>query len=380
MASPLPTAERPAVAARIEVPAGPARGSWWWIGALASPVFAVALIASLDRPLDADRNERLESAGRLISWGSSDFSSFLEHAYPPIPVAVAALMPGGAFWLAVPGALVAGVLLNALRERLAQREIQPWLTAVLLVAFVANPAFLQLAHEDLADFIGVGLVVLALIGFLQFAVDGDTHGGFVCGLSLGLAAACTPVTLIYTVFFGLAAGPVARLRSSGEPHSVPAAALVIVFPAAGAFLGWTFLQWRFTGEPLGWIEAAAPGVGTMTAEQWRPAAKAVALALAASPLFLLTQVWLMRRRISSALVTALVVLALAAGLGIGLRQPSGYSTVLLGAIALTSIPARPTAEQGRMLVATAITGLCLTWLWAAQDGNEIGPWATALFS
>ena len=365
---------RPAISGRLPT-------IWWERLGLGVPVLLVAAVASLGTPLDLEVNGRLEQAGRQVAWGSADFGAFIGRLYPPLPVAVAGLVPGGAAWLSVAGALVGGVAVHALLERLRSRQVPGWVIAVLITGFVANPAFLQLATEDLADFVGAGLFVIALVGFLRFAVDGDTHGGFLCGLALGLAAACTPVTVLYAAFLGLAAAPVAAQRYH-EPYSARAAALVVTFPAFGALAGWTFLEWRFTGSATGWLRAAAPAVG-LPGEKLATlgaSVRTVAIGVATSPLFVATQLLLARRRRGALVITVLAVAALVAGLWLGLRQASGYSAVLLGAVALCSVPSRPSAPVSRIVAATGVAGWIAIWLWAAVADDRLGRWTDALIS
>jgi hypothetical protein len=355
-------------------PAAPAQ-RWLLRLALAVPYLALA-VAVAARDVTSGANQRLESAGAAISWGSSDIGEFLGQMYPPIPVAVASLLPSGASALAFVGALVAGSILHALWERLHVRETPAWLTLTLLVTFAATPAFAYLTAEDLTGFVGLGLFAAAVTGFLRFATVGDTEGGFLCGLALGVAVACDPVGLVYAVCLGAAAAPVAWSRYRGQTGATRASALVIVFPAIAALLSWTFLQWRFTGSALDWLrdlpgafefnDGVVGGLGE--------AARRVGIGLAVSPLFVVTQVLLVRRRAEAILVALLPIVGLIASLWLGLRTPAGHTIVLLGMLGVLSVPRRPSRPLAAILGVVAVAGWIAAVVQLESTSNVVHEW------
>jgi hypothetical protein len=347
--------------------------------ALSLPFMALAtLIAARD--LASGSNVRLEQSGSVIAWGSRDLGNFIGVLYPPIPIAIASILPGGAAMLGFVGALAAGVMLHVAWERLRLREVPGWLIVVLLVTFGATPAFAYLSTQDLSGFIGLGLFTLAVSGFLRFATDGDTEGGFMCGLALGVAVACDPVALIYTVCLSLAAAPVAWQRYRGETHAVRASALVIGFPAVGAVLGWTFLQWRFTGSAFGWL-TDAPGTFDFPEGVWGGLADSFrrgAIGLLISPLFLLTQSLLIWRRREAVLVAVLPVVGLSVSLWLGLRTASGHTIVLLSLLALMSVPRKPSKLMASLIASTAVLGFALVFYRITSTDNVLHEWLSAV--
>lgn len=301
--------------------------------------------------------------------------------YPPIPIALASLLPGGAAALAVVGALVAGTILHALWERLHLRESPAWLTFALLVTFGSTPAFAYLATEDLTGFIGLGLFAIAVTGFLRFATQGDTEGGFLCGLALGVAVACDPVALVYAVCIGAAAAPVAWGRYRGSTGAARASALVIAFPALAAVAGWSFLQWRFTGSASAWIRDL-PGAFEFpdgVAGGLADALRRVGVGLLLSPLFVVTQALLVRRRIEALLVAALPVVGLVVSLWLGLRAAAGHAVVLLGMLAVLSIPRRPPPRLAALLGLVAVAGWIAVVVRLEATSGVVHDWTTALF-
>jgi hypothetical protein len=347
--------------------------------ALASPYLALATWLT-SRQVPAGQNLRLESSAGLVEWGSRDLGSFIGSMYPPAPIALASLLPGGANGLGFVGALTAGVVLHLMWERLHEREVPGWLIGVLLVGFGCTPAFAYLSVEDLSGFVGLGLFAVALAGFLRFAAAGDTEGGFVCGLALGVAVACDAVSPIYAACLGVAAPFVAWHRYRGEPRSARASALVIAFPAMGALGAWTFLQWRFTGSAFGWL-TDVPGAFEFEDGVWAglgDSFRRAGIGLVISPVFVLTQVLLVRRRREALLVASLPLVGTATSLWLGLRVASGHTVVLLGMIALMSVPRRPTRPTSVALAAASVLGLALVAGRILTTDNLIHEWVSAV--
>lgn len=346
--------------------------------ALSVPYVALAAVTTV-RGVTSGVNQQLEANGDLIRWGSRDFGSFIGYLYPPIPTAIARVLPGGVAALAWAGALAAGVILHVAWERLQQLDTPPWLQAVLLVCFGATPAFGFLATEDLSRFVGLGLFAVAAGAFVRFVAAGDTEAGFLCGLTLGIAVACDPVALVYAACLG-AAAPAAGLRYGGTRQSAGASVLVITFPAVGALAGWTFLQWRFTGSPFGWL-VDSPGVLDFPNGVWPELWSSIentGRALLLSPLFVLTQLLVVRRRPETLLVALLPLVGLTVSLWLGLRVAGGHAVVLLGLVGLMSVPRAPSPRMAALVAVTAVASLVAITLRVALSNSVIHDWLVAL--
>jgi hypothetical protein len=354
---------------------------WLLRVALAVPYFVLAAITT-SKDIASAVNVRLEESGALIEWGSRDLGAFIGDMYPPIPIAIASLIPGGAAALSWVGAAFAGILLHALWERLHVRGVRSWLIIVLLVTFGASPAFCYIATQDLSGFLGLGLFAVALTGFLRFATQGDTEAGFKCGLNLGLAVACDPAAIIYAACLGVAAAPVALSRYRGEHHSVRAAALVIAFPAMAAITCWAFLQWVFTGSWFGWL-TDDPNVFAFEGGAWHSLGDSlskVLIGLSASPLFIATQVMLIRRRFEALLVALLPLVGTMLGLWLGLRYANGATIVLLGMIGIVSVPRNPSLKVSTLLAACAVAGFALVSLRLTLPSGPVKDWLYAIMN
>ncbi|WP_040494302.1 hypothetical protein [Ilumatobacter nonamiensis] len=339
------------------------RGRRWLLRlALGVPFVILALVADA-RGIVSLSNEQLEVAGKTIDWGDDRFD-FLGNVYPPIPTAVAALLPGGALWSGLVGALAAGVVLQVLAERLRIRDVAPLALTLLVASVGATPAFAYLSTQDLAGFLGMALFALALAGLLRFAVDGDTEGGFQCGLALGVAAMCDPATVVYATFFATAAPLVAWRRYRGQPGAISATFAVVVFPAAAAMLGWAFLEWQFTGEIFASVRAqddflAFPdGVfGTLLLE-FVDVIRRVAI----TPVFVITAILIARRRPIALGGPLMALLSLTVAQWLGFNLGTGQTLVIIASIGVMTVPERPSRNVTILLACASVVQIALSWI------------------
>jgi hypothetical protein len=326
----------------------------WWAPrlALAAPLIVASIIVD-GRGFVSAPHAALEANGALARAGGA---AGLKWAYPPIPTFLASILPGGALSLAIVSSVLAGVALASLWGRLERRQVPVGLSLLLLGSLAVVPAAWYGASQDLAAFAGLAFLIIALDGFVRFTVDYDTRGGFVAGLMLALAFGCDPNALIYAATLGAAAPLLAHQRYRNEAGATSATLCVLVFPVAAAAGAWAFLEWRFTGATFHTVTAshdlfAFPG-GVLSS-----AAHAVREGVAAalrSPLYLVVGGLLVARRRIAGLGYALPVVGLMVGQWIGLPYSSVSAFMMLTAIAIMTVPARPSATAVRLLGAAAI--------------------------
>lgn len=358
-------------------------GSWpadgarrWLLRLLLSLPFVALSLSAWRAEAPTPLNVVTDDAGNAIRWGSGDFG-WISAAYPPVPVGIAGVLPGGTLALGLVGAFVAGALIHSLVERLVRRETPAWLVVLLVATLAATPFFGYMASASLAEFLGFSLVTIAMAGFLRFAMDGDTDGGFQAGLLLGLAAACDASTVVFALFLGLAAPFVAHRRFRASPLVGRASAAVLAFPAVMAVLGWAFLEWRFTGSAFAVLQrsiaAAEPSwssLGSVTT--------AVAVVMTQLPLFVLCGILLFLRRRPALIGYLLPFPALVLSLWLGLRAPSGLTVMLYTALALLAVPARPSRPVAALLAVAAVGQLALTWVFIVSRSAEVEQWTRTL--
>jgi len=345
--------------------------------ALCLPYVALALWCAR-RGIDSPTNVAIARQGASVRWGSSQLS-WIGDAYPPVPVAIASLVPGGATLLGVAGALCAGGMLQMVWERLVRAGLPWWVIAPVLAGLGGTPVFWFVATQDLVGFVGMALFTIALAGLLDFVLRARTAGGFTAGLALALAVLTDPAALVYAASVFVAAPLLVLGRLGRDRAALRSALAVIVFPALAAACGWAFFQWRFTGVPFH-LPAVAPSMFRFPAgvvAPLRDALVGVGKATAYSPLFLLSAVLLLRRRPLAFAAYLLVPIDLVLTLWLGLRVSDGQSLVLMNLVAVFSLPTRPGRTTRGLIVAAALAQVAI-WCTAVLGHGAIAPWLHAL--
>ncbi|AGZ38810.1 hypothetical protein [Actinoplanes friuliensis] len=304
-------------------------------GAIALPYVLLAIFRGVgpDTP-----NAKLDRLGSEIKWGSSDLG-FVRDMYPPLPSGIAGALPGGRLALGIAGALLAAFVLEFLITRLRRRQHPWWLIAPVIIGIGAMPVYARTAIDDLATFAGLAALIFAVAGLLEFTGLGDTGGGFRAGLALGIGVACDLNVAVYAVAIGVAAPLIARRRYQGIPYATQAAMLVLIFPACAALTGWAYLEWRFSGGAFHAVHLVGGGTDGLTA---------TLLAIATSPVFLLSAVILLRQNAAAAVALAIPVLSLMISTGLGLTNGGGTDHIVLALIGAFTIAANPSLTVIRL--------------------------------
>ncbi|MDG4826590.1 hypothetical protein O7635_32470 [Asanoa sp. WMMD1127] len=258
---------------------------------------------------------------------------------PPAVPPVVALVPGGPMIAGLATALLTGVALAALGERLVRWEVPLRVTVPLALV----PALAYAGSQDLAAVLTLVLLALAVEGFVHFAVAGRPDGAVRAGLALAGAALCDPVAILYAAAFAGAAPFVAAARRRAEP-TPPATWAVLLCPALTAFTIALLLDWRLTGQVWVGLDPAGPV---------RAAGEAL-LAVVHTPLYAAVAVVYAVRRpralIGYLTPVAAVFVALLAGLAYS--PVTGY--LLLTAVALIAVPRAPSRRLSTFLATVAL--------------------------
>jgi hypothetical protein len=297
-------------------------------------------------------NDALHRQATGLQWAGGQLG-WVAHAYPPLPLAVARLLPGAGQALAIAGALCTGVLIQLTIERLILRSV-PTTTAIALTAAVAaTPVFWYLATQDFAAFLTLSLLSVALTGLLDFTFNRTTQSGFIAGIGFGLATLCDLAALPFAVAGALATLFVApRVHATREVARRRAAATVVLFPSAAAVAGWAFLQWRFSGSWTKSFTLANPELFRFPGGAWGSLTRAVASVghdLAFAPLLVIGAAMLFARRPAAALAVVSLVACVVGDLWFGAHLSDPTIVILLAVVGLVLIPERPTTSEQVLL-------------------------------
>jgi hypothetical protein len=295
-----------------------------------------------------------------------------------LPTLLAAILPGGTLGVALCAAFVCGTAMESIAHRLLVRGMRTLVAGLLVASVIGIPAVCFEATQNLAGFAALAFLVLALDGFVRFAVRGDTLGGFAAGLLLAAAFLCDPVALVYALALGIAAPLLAADRFRREPTAARATALVLTFPTIATAGAWMFLEWRFTGGVFATLRADHQVLvfPRGAVNELGHAARDTGAVLLRSPLYLVIAAVMTRRRHPALAAYLLPVPALVVATWLGMWPSAALSFALFGMVALASAP-RPTRHLVPLLVAAAIAQIAVAGAWAPA-GVEFHSWVASL--
>jgi hypothetical protein len=339
-----------------------------WVVRLAVAVPFVGLADLANRAAGASAaNVALHRDATSLHWASGRLG-WVAHGFPPVPLAIARVFPGGASGLAIAGGLCTGVLIQLTIERMILRSVPIPTTIVLAAAVAATPVFWYLATGDFATFLTLSLLSVALTGLLDFTFNRSTGSGFIAGISFGFASLCD----LSAVPFALA-GALAAFFVTPNSHVVRevarrrAAAAVVLFPTVAAIAGWEFLQWRFSGSWTASLTRADPALFRFPGGVWQSlwhAVDSVGADLVYVPVLIAAGALLLARRPMSLVPCVTFVGCVIVDLWVGAALSGATVVILLAVVGLAMLPERPTVAERSILwvcvavqVATAFVGL-----------------------
>ncbi len=310
------------------------------------------------RQVNPAPNAAMRAEGNLIQVHNRDLGWFAQ-VHPLLPAGIARLVPGGSIGLSIVGAGIAALVLAVLMERLYYQGFSRSLTLFLVATLATTPAFCYEVIGDVTGLLTLSLLALALIGCLDFVVGGETYGGFVAGLAMGIGVICNFAFVIFALVISTAGPLIGHDRVRRNPRTILASTTVLLFPTAAAVAGWAFIVWRYTGNPLKLAESTnfltfPGGAWNHLGESLRVVGKAVG----ESPLFVLAGIMLALRRPRALLGVVLVPIALVACWWIGLTVSPLIIPLMLTMIGLASMPStqwKPTLVLIAMACAVQIS-------------------------
>jgi hypothetical protein len=290
----------------------------------------------------------------------------LSFGYPPLPVLLALVLPGGTLALAIVTCLCSGITLQFVTERLIGR-VSLATTVALVATLVAVPAMWYAASVLLAPMLALTMLAVALDGFVRFAAYGQTEGGFTAGIALALSFCFDPGALLYGAVMCAFVPLVSHARYQEDRAAFAGITAVLLFPLAAVAGSWLFLVWKFTGTVPGSLDyqvgahvLAFPGG---VAGRLGAAGITAATDLAHVPVYLAAAALLFARQRAAALGLLLPVAALAAALWLGFAYSGVTAYFMFTLLALVIIASSAPRRFQPVLIAAAVGQVALAIAW-----------------
>jgi hypothetical protein len=342
---------------------------------LALPLIALAVWAHQDGFASPTLQYIEQRAGQATAGPGL---SHLDYVYPPLPVLLALMLPGGPFGLAIVTCLFSGAMLAFL-----VRHITFSTALVVLLPMVAVPAMWYTASNLLPSVVALTFLAIALQGFLRFATEGETYGGFIAGLALAVSYAADPSALVYAGVMCAAVPLISAARYHGDPQAPVGVGAVLVFPCAAAAACWSFLLWKFSGkwpgtlsyapnaDVLGFPYGVLGGIGQAVTSTLSDLGRSVLFLVA------LVLVAVVRRKpaTSAALLLPVAALALARWLGFDYSPVTAYFLFTL--LAVTVVIQFSLMADRRLwwvLLAAAIAQTVIAIAWTPTSAGYVQWW------
>lgn len=300
--------------------------------------------------------------------------SVMSHVFPPITSVLALLVPGGAFGLAIVGALTSGILLQLFAQSFVRKKFALWLRIVMLGLFVLNPVWVYLLATNLETTLGLTFFGLGMVALVRFVTYANTQAGFRAGL-LFAASALSDSTMIFAAIIGAAA---ATLIVQSRRDARMAHALVVAFPTVAVVGSLVVLSLLLHQGPFALIRTdlgfRAERTAAMAAFFSSPQAIPY---LAATVIVVLASIALGFAVTGLVAVVLTATTSLAILLGMAPIGITGVNVTMMMLLALAIVP-RPLTV--RMKVATVVVALMLAitaWITAALSPDVLLWWDAA---
>lgn len=329
------------------------------------------------RGFASDAHRQFVTQAEDVAAGGADLAG-ANDAYPPLPVLLAGIVPGGTLGLSLVACLAGGITLQRTLEGLVRKGQPVWLIVCVLLPLVAVPGSAYTATQSLGSIASLALLATALEGMRDFSLGRSTEAGFRTGLALAAAFLFDPLAVFFATAIGISAVFVSRSRHNRQPGAATATVAVTTFPVAFVVLAAMFVQWRLTGDAVPTV-ATNPDImafrhgllgGLLTA------LAAVGVAVLHAPLYLAVGTRYLRRPLALAsYLVAVPISVLASWEGVRLTPMTAY--LLLTLIALTNIP-RALSRRRRVVLAVAAIGQ-LVLMWALPTTTpDVQQWLQAI--
>jgi hypothetical protein len=341
----------------------------------ALPFVAIAIwfeIAS-DGDWSGTANGALAERVTSLPWGSSDVAALAE-LYPIVSSVLALAIPGGAFGLAIAGALVGGVLIQLIIQSMQRKEFGRPVRVAFIATLALTPIFAYVMTTSFEAALGLTFFGLGMIDLVRFVTYANTQAGFRAGLFFAASALSDSTGLFVALVAGVAAAFILRSR----PGSRMANVIVVVFPTIALIGSLIVLGLAFRLGPLTMIRGDL---------EWDPARATVVVEFLLSPSGLLylapTAVVviaaLVLRYPGVGLVAPVMTAMLLLAFILGLTPPgiAGINYLLMLLVAVAVVPKPETAVDTVVVCTTSVILWGIGWM-QSFDNNTVVAWIRML--
>jgi len=298
-------------------------------------------------------------------------------AYPPLPSLMTTIYPDP-ITLMVFSALAAGSLMWVLWNHLRETHLSLLSRSILLLGLAIVPSGAFLMTQSFNECASLLLFLLSWRSFVQFTRQSNTQQGFFAGLILGLAFYFSVYALMYALMYAISAPffyewPEDLPKEERFPAALTGM-LVIFFPTLVGFLGWSYLNWLFTGDVWYFLNDPISPVYTylqtdgLNRSGWQAAMAQTLSDLARSPIYVLIGLITLYHatfRLPVYLLPAVMITIVRAA---GFTYPEAFALGSYLVLGLMAIPRNTSRSWGPILILAVMLHVLVGYL-----GIEVTP-------
>lgn len=343
------------------------RNGWlrWGLRLLIAAVYAaVAVWFSVASGGDwsGTANAALAERVAAIEWGSGSVA-VIGALYPPISSLIAILIPGGAFGLAIAGALVAGLMIQLILQSMRRKRFPTAVRLIFTFTLALSPAFVYIATTNFEATLGLMFFGLGMIDLVRFVTWANTQAGF----RAGILFACSAFSDTTGLFAALVAAAASAVIIQSRQRARLANAVVIVFPTLALLGALALLGWAFGAGPLSAIRGDLQWDGAR-AQAYVESVFSPAGLLYLAPTLIIVATGVALGYTGVGLVGVLITAMTGLAFILGLTPPgvAGNTFVLLLLFAVAVVPAATTLRHAVLVSATAVLLFLSGWTYVSR--------------
>ncbi|MDN3494539.1 hypothetical protein QL996_01240 [Planococcus sp. APC 4015] len=283
--------------------------------------------------------------------------------YPPITSLGAAVVPGGAFGLAIAGSIGAAFTLQLILQSLLRKSFPVPVRVILVLVLATTPLYTYVVMTNFEATIGLMFFGLAMVDLVRFVTWANTQAGFRAGILFACAAFSDTTTVFAALVAALGGGLIIQSRQGARVAN----AVVVAFPTVTLFGSLAVLGIAFGAGPLAMVR------GDLAWDPDRAVGFAESLATPLGWLYIAPLVVMVIASFGlgypgTALISVLLMASTVLAFILGLTPPgvAGVTYVLLLLLAISIVPTPTDAGQSVLTAGVGVLLWILGWLTALQ--------------